>query len=165
MLFPGWLYVTKRRRHARRAPTSREAPLRVFNVVDAHGVHSVDPQNKVHDLIAAAHEDTEIFPLIKNYNVLTQEWDQGVAAMLKDPAARNNLERQLVIFLAANPSYRGISLDLEDLPDDAQAGYHSLIEELYSQMHPKNLRLFVNESVGADDSEFAELAQKPTASC
>ncbi len=54
-----------------------------------------------------------------------------MAAMLKDPAARKNLERQLGIFLAANPSYRGISLDLEDLPDDAQTGYNSLIEELY----------------------------------
>ena len=64
-------------------------------MVDAHGVHGVDPQNKVHDLIAAAHEDTEIFPLLKNYNVLTQEWDQSVAAMLKNPAARDNLERQL----------------------------------------------------------------------
>ena len=27
-------------------------------------------------------------------------------------------------------------------------------------MHPKNLRLFVNESVGAEDSEFAQLAQQ-----
>ena len=38
--------------------------------------------------------------------------------------------------------------------------YNSLIGELYRQMHPKNLRLFVNEGVGADDSEFAELAQQ-----
>ena len=159
MLFPDWLYVTRADGTLEGAYTA-EAPLRAFPVLDAHGVHSVDPQNKVHDLIAAAHEDLEIFPELKNYNVLTQEWDQHATAMVKNPAARFNLERQVMTFLAANPTYRGLSLDLEDLPDDAQAGYHSLIGELYALMHPKNLRLFVNESVGADDSEFAELAQQ-----
>src|SRR6267154_823570 len=126
-----------------------------------------DPQRKrwkrlrrILDAVAAAHEDLEIFPELKNYNVLTQEWDQHATAMVKNPAARFNLERQVMTFLAANPTYRGLSLDLEDLPDDAQAGYHLLIGELYARMHPKNLRLFVNESVGAEDSEFAELAQQ-----
>jgi cellulose synthase/poly-beta-1,6-N-acetylglucosamine synthase-like glycosyltransferase/peptidoglycan/xylan/chitin deacetylase (PgdA/CDA1 family)/spore germination protein YaaH len=159
MLFPDWLYVTRADGTLEGAFTA-EAPLRAFPVLDAHGVHSVDPQNKVHDLIAAAHEDTEIFPELKNYNVLTQEWDQHATAMVKDPAARLNLERQIMTFLAANPGYHGLSLDLEDLPDDAQAPYHLLIGEMYGLMHPKNLRLFVNESVGADDSEFAQLAQQ-----
>ncbi len=159
MLFPVWLYVSGADGTLLGAQTA-EAPLRVYNVVDAHGVHGVDPLNKVHNLIAAAHEDTEIFPLIKNYNVLAQQWDQSVGAMLNNPVARNNLERQLATFLAANPSYRGLNMDLEDLPDDAIAGYHALIGELYHQMHPKNLRLFVNEGVGADDAEFAELAQQ-----
>ena len=51
--------------------------------MDAHGVHSVDPQNKVHDPIAAAHEDTGNLSSDQNYNVMTQEWDQHAAAMLK----------------------------------------------------------------------------------
>ena len=159
MLFPVWLYVTTPDGKLQGAQTA-EAPLRVYDVVDGHGVHGVDPQNKVHDLIAAAHEDTEIFPLIKNFNVLTQQWDQNAVAMLKNPAARSNLERQLATFLAANPSYRGLSLDLEDLPEDALPGYHALIGELYQQMHPRNLRLLVNEGVGAGDAEFALLAQQ-----
>ncbi len=158
IIFPEWLYVTTADGTLEGAQIA-EAPLRVYNVVDAHGVHGVDPQNKVHDLIAAAHEDTEIYPQLKNYNVLAQEWDHTVVGMLKNPAARSNLEHQLATFLAANPSYRGISLDLEDLPDDAQPGYNSLIAELYSQMHPKGLQLFVNEGVGDDDSEFAEVAK------
>ena len=44
-----------------------------------------------------------------------------LTAMLKNPGARFNLERQVMTFLAANPSYHGLSLDLEELPDDAQA--------------------------------------------
>ena len=159
MLFPIWLYVSGTDGSLLGAQTA-EAPIRVFNVVDAHGVHGVDPLNKVHNLIAAAHEDTEIFPLIKNYNVLTDQWDQQVGAMLGNPVARDNLERQLAMFLAANPNYRGLNLDIEDLPDDAIPGYHALVAELYHQMHPKNLRLFVNEGVGADDAEFKLLAQE-----
>ena len=158
ILFPVWLYVTKGDGRLQGASIA-QAPLQVFNVVDGHGVHSVDPLNKVRNLIAAAHEDTEIFPLIKNYDVLTQQWDPSVVDMLKSPAARNNLERQLATFLAANPTYRGISLDLEDLPDGAEPYYNLLIEELYAQMHPKNLRLFINVGVSTSDEEFVELAR------
>ena len=68
-------------------------PARVYDVVDANGVHDVDPQNKVRDLIAAAHEDTEIFPLLSNYNVMTQDWDAGVGVMLNNPAARRTSGR------------------------------------------------------------------------
>src|ERR1700761_7607934 len=158
ILFPVWLYVTKDDGRLQGASIA-QAPLQVFNVVDGHGVHSVDPQNKIRDLIARAHEDTEIYPLIKNYDVLTQQWDPSVVDMLKNPAARKNLERQLSTFLAANPSYRGISLDLEDLPDGAEAFYNLLVEELYAQMHPKNLRLFINVGVSTSDEEFVELAK------
>src|ERR1700721_2657493 len=90
ILFPVWLYVSTADGTLQGAQTA-EAPLRVYNVVDAHGVHSVDPQNKVHNLITAAHEDTEIFPLLKNYNVLAQEWDHPMVGMLKNPAARRTL--------------------------------------------------------------------------
>ena len=123
MLFPQWLYVF--------APDGRlqggedtEYPARVFDVIDAKGVRSVDPQNKVRDLIAATHEETEIYPMLSNYNVLKGDWDPDVSVMLKNPAARQNLEQQLSKFFAANPSYRGLSLDLEELPDDSIADYH-----------------------------------------
>src|ERR1700691_680610 len=78
ILFPVWLYVNTAGGTLQGPPTA-EAALAVYNVVDAHGVHSVDPQNKVHDLIAAAHEDIEIFPLIKNYDVIKQAWEPGIA--------------------------------------------------------------------------------------
>ena len=84
-----------------------------------------------------AHEDTEIFPLINNYNVMTQHWDARVGVMLNNPAARQNLEDQLSKFFAAKPSYRGLSLDLEELPDDSIDGYHALIGELYRADAPK----------------------------
>ncbi len=158
VLFPQWLYVVSPQGTLQGA-SAVQYPARMYNLVDANGVRNVDPQNKVHNLIAAAHADLEIYPLLSNYNVMTGDWDTRVGAMLQNPAARQNLERQLSKFFAANPSYRGLSLDLENLPDDAIEGYQSLIGELYRQMHPKDLRLYVNESVGGDNNELAFLAK------
>lgn len=158
MLFPQWLYVTSAD-GALEGASVAQYPARLYPIVTPRGVLGVDPQNMLRDLIAANHEDTEIFPMLSNYNVLTQEWDESVGPMLNDAAARQNLERQLAEFFAANPGYRGLNLDLEELPDDAVDSYYSLIEELYRQMRPKNLRLYVNEGVGADNSELALLAQ------
>ena len=76
ILFPVWLYVTSAD-GTLEGGLIAEAPARVYNVVDANGVHGVDPQNKVRDLIAAAHEDTEIFPLLSNYNVMNQDGNPG----------------------------------------------------------------------------------------
>ncbi len=157
MLFPQWLYVVSPQ-GTLQGGSAVQYPARMYNVIDANGVRSVDPQDKVHNLIASSHADLEIVPLLSNYNVITQDWDQAAGAMLQNPQARQNLERQLAKFFDANPGYRGLSLDLEDLPEDAMAGYQALIGELYRQMHAKNLRLYVNESVGADTDELTFLA-------
>ncbi len=94
-------------------------------------MHGVDPQNKVHDLIAAAHEDTEIFPLIKNYNVLTQEWDQGVAAMLKNPAARQQPGAPVgQSFWPPTPAIAASASTWRIFPTMRCAGYNSLIERV-----------------------------------
>jgi peptidoglycan-N-acetylglucosamine deacetylase len=158
VLFPQWLYVTSPQGTLQGA-SAVQYPARVFNVVDANGVHNVDPQDKVRNLIASAHEDVEIFPLLSNYSVLKQDWDPDVAQMLEDPAARQHLAQQLDRFFAANPNYHGVSLDLENLPDDALEDYQALIGELYRDLHAKGLRLYVNESVGASNDELAFLAQ------
>ncbi len=118
-------------------------------------MHGVDPGNKVQQAITNAHEDTEIFPLIRNYNLLTGVWDPVIGTVLNDPNARANMERQLDKFLAANPNYHGISLDFEEVPDDAQAGYQALMAELYSDFSKKNLRLYINVPTGTDKKMLA----------
>ncbi|HEY4050859.1 MAG TPA: glycosyltransferase [Acidobacteriaceae bacterium] len=158
ILFPQWLYVTSPQGTLQGA-SAVQYPARVYNVVDASGVHSVDPQDKVHNLVASTHDDLEIFPLLSNYNVMKQDWDPDVAEMLSDPAARKNLAQQLDRFFGANPNYHGLSLDLENLPDDALDDYQTLIGELYRKLHAKGLRLYVNESVGGSNDELAFLAQ------
>lgn len=149
MLFPVWLNVNDA--HGNLLGAVSEAPAHTYRVVDDKGVvHGVDPGNKVQQVIANAHEDTEIFPLIRNYNILTGLWDPVIGTVFNDPDARANMERQLDKFLAANPSYRGISLDFEDVPDDAQDGYKALMSELYADFSRKNLRLYINVPVSTD---------------
>ena len=148
MLFPVWLHVNDAAGTLLGAAPL--APAHTYPIVDAQGtVHGVDPNNDVHQTIANAHEDTEIFPLISNYNIITNAWDPVIGSMLKDPNARQNLRRQLDKFLAANPSYHGISLDFEEVPDDAESGYQALMGELYTDFSAKNLRLYVNTPTSA----------------
>ncbi len=66
--------------------------------------------------------------------------------------------KQVDAFLAANPSYRGLSLDFEDIPTNAQPGYIALITALYNDMHPTNLRLYVNTPVGDDDFDLKTIS-------
>ncbi|HEX6773764.1 MAG TPA: polysaccharide deacetylase family protein [Acidobacteriaceae bacterium] len=149
MLFPVWLNVNDATGNLLGAVS--EAPAHTYRVVDDKSiVHGVDPGNKVQQAIANAHEDTEIFPLIRNYNVLTGLWDPVIGKVLNDPNARATMRRQLDAFLAANPNYRGISLDFEEVPDDAEDGYRSLMAELYDDFSKKNLRLYINIPVGTD---------------
>src|SRR5277367_3364103 len=120
LLFPDWLHVSTA--DGKLSGATSLFPVKVYDVVDAAGVHNVDPENRVARTIAAAKEDTEIFPMLNDYDVAAGKWNgEVIGQMLEDPAARKSLHIQLDKFLFANPSYRGICLDFEEIPDkDAQ---------------------------------------------
>jgi cellulose synthase/poly-beta-1,6-N-acetylglucosamine synthase-like glycosyltransferase/spore germination protein YaaH/peptidoglycan/xylan/chitin deacetylase (PgdA/CDA1 family) len=121
-------------------------------------VHDPDYQDKVKKVIQEAKEDTEIFPAINNYNPHTQQWDAGVGNVLMDPDRNAALLQQITSFLATYPAYRGISLDFESLPDADEQVYLSFIQALYAQMHPRNLRLYVNVAVATNDNVLKAIA-------
>src|SRR5271155_5864434 len=62
LLFPEWLHIVT----PDGGLTSYTFDRRPFPVVDRGGVHGVDHERKVAHTIAAAAEDTEIFPLVNN---------------------------------------------------------------------------------------------------
>ena len=154
LLFPEWLFVS--------LPAGKLQGVtldnRVYDIVDSRGVHDVDQQGKVKRLISAAKEDTEIFPLMSNYSISKQDFNAAIGDILKDPDKRQALLDDTDRFLAAFPAYRGISLDFEEVPDDAEQGYQAFIGDLYSRLHAKNLRLYVNTGVSAPDQELKFLA-------
>jgi cellulose synthase/poly-beta-1,6-N-acetylglucosamine synthase-like glycosyltransferase/peptidoglycan/xylan/chitin deacetylase (PgdA/CDA1 family)/spore germination protein YaaH len=155
LLFPQWLHVDAPQGTllATSVDSHREYP-----VVDGAAVHDPDDLNKVKRVIQAAKEDTEIFPHLNNYNPNTQRWDPAIALVLNDASKRAALCQQIVRFLTAFPAYRGLSLDIENLPDNASPGYLSFIHELYGDLHARNLRLYVNTVVSTTDDDLRQIA-------
>jgi cellulose synthase/poly-beta-1,6-N-acetylglucosamine synthase-like glycosyltransferase/peptidoglycan/xylan/chitin deacetylase (PgdA/CDA1 family)/spore germination protein YaaH len=161
MLFPEWLHVN--------APTGNLLAMsgdniREYPVIDGAVVHDPDDENKIKRVIQGAKEDTEIFPHLTSYNPHTQSFDSSVGSVLTDAGQRTLLRHQIIRFLTAfrTPKgewvYPGLSLDIENLPDDAGPAYLTFIRELYADMHPRNLRLYVNVGVSTEDSDLKLIA-------
>ncbi len=155
ILFPEWLHVD--------APQPVLLAInndshREYPVIDGSVVHDPDDLDRIKRVIQAAKEDTEIFPHLNNYDSNTQNWDSGVGDMLKDPAKRTALRQQIIRFLTTFPAYRGLSLDFESLDDDAVPAYMSFLRELYADMHPRKLELYVNTVSATEDDELKQIA-------
>ena len=155
LLFPEWLHVD--------APQGTLLAIngeshREYPVVDGATVHDPDELGKVKWVIQASKQDTEIFPHLNNFNPNTQDWDPAIANVLADGGKRAALRQQIVRFFAAFPAYRGLSLDIENLPDEASPVYLNFIRELYSDLHARNLRLYVNTMVSTTNDDLRGIA-------
>ncbi|HEX3891957.1 MAG TPA: glycosyltransferase [Terracidiphilus sp.] len=155
LLFPEWMHVDGSK------PTLMgidNESHRSYPIIDGNTVHDPDDLGRIKRTIQLAKEDTEVFPHVNNYNSTSLVWDAGVGDLLKDPANRAALRDQILRFLSAYPSYRGLSLDFESLNDDALPAYTTFIHELYAEMHPRNLRLYVPTAVGTSDAILKAIA-------
>jgi peptidoglycan-N-acetylglucosamine deacetylase len=154
LLFPEWLHVVTTNGEV----VSYTQDNRPYDVVDKAGVHQVDREGKVERTVAANHVNLDIFPLVNNYDAKRQIWAPEVSGFLTNDAARASFVQQIHNFLAGNPTYRGLSLDFEEIPTSAQPGFRALIAALYDDFHPRNLRLYVNTPVGDDDWDLKFMA-------
>ena len=156
LLFPQWLHVNAPQ-PALMAMSGDN--IREYPVIDAGGVvHDPDDMGRIKRVIQEAREDTEIFPQLNNYDPHTQNWDSAVGGLLADPARRATLRRQILSFLDAYPVYRGICLDFESLDDDKEDAYVTFIEELYADLHARNLHLYVDVAAATDDDDLKRIA-------
>ena len=154
LLFPEWLHVITPDGHL----TAFSADNTPFPVIDNSGVHGVDRENKVAHVITAAKEDTEIFPMVNNYNPKEGVFEDNVGQFLASADARANFLRQVDRFMAANTFYRGLTLDFQALGPQDQANYNLLIAALYADFHPRNLRIYVNVPVSASKDTLSFIA-------
>jgi cellulose synthase/poly-beta-1,6-N-acetylglucosamine synthase-like glycosyltransferase/peptidoglycan/xylan/chitin deacetylase (PgdA/CDA1 family)/spore germination protein YaaH len=150
MLFPQWLHVDI----AQNALTamSSDNTLREYPVIDGTTVHDPDDLNKIKRVIQATKEDTEIFPHLNNYNSRTGLWDPDIGKILADDDKSAHLREQILRFFVAYPVYRGLSLDFESLEDSSIPAYERFIGEVYTDLHARNLRLYVNVPAAAEDA-------------
>ena len=153
LLFPEWLHVVT----PDGALKTYTEDNRVVDVITPTGVQVVDREGKVWRTVADAKEESslEIFPMVNNYNIKTQSFDAGIGAVLNSATARAHLRQQAMQFFAGNPHYRGLSLDLENIPDEAQDGYRAFIQEIYGDLHGRGLKLYINAGVNEFPATFA----------
>ncbi|HWA95557.1 MAG TPA: glycosyltransferase [Terracidiphilus sp.] len=161
LLFTGWLHVTSSDPHL--AGINNETH-HSYHIVDGNTVHDPDDLGRIKHVIAAAHEDTEVFPHLDNFDSATQSWDANFGQVLADPDQRTQLIGEIVHFLTAFRTdkgdwvYPGLSLDIESLPDKAIPDYLSFIQQLYSTLSKRNLRLYINVPVSTPASELKQMA-------
>jgi len=155
ILFPVWLHVSEPDGNLMDESSDDR---REYRAVDSHGVHDPDEMNKVKNVIAATREDTEIFPNLSSFNPQNQTFDPAIGGVLTDPVKNQALRAQIISFFAGLPVYRGLSLDLENIPDNAQEAYLQFIQALYSEMHARNLRLYINVEISTDDDTLKRMA-------
>jgi cellulose synthase/poly-beta-1,6-N-acetylglucosamine synthase-like glycosyltransferase/peptidoglycan/xylan/chitin deacetylase (PgdA/CDA1 family)/spore germination protein YaaH len=156
MLFPQWLHAYPP--DGTLMAVSGDNTIREYPVIDGNTVHDPDDLNKIKNVIVATKEDTEIFPHLNNYNAKTGIWDAGIGQVLADDEKRAHLREQLMRFFTALPVYRGLSLDFENLDDSSMPAYLAFIQELYAEMHPRNLRLYVNVAAATEDQYLKQMA-------
>jgi len=154
-VFPQWLHALS---PAGNLMAINNDTHREYAVVDGATVHDPDDGDKVKRVIQTTREDTEVFPHLNNYNTTTQSWDANFGTVLNDPGKRAALRAQILRFFTAYPFYRGLSLDFESLPESASPAYLAFIHELYGDLHPRKLGLYVNTAVATSDSDLKPIA-------
>jgi cellulose synthase/poly-beta-1,6-N-acetylglucosamine synthase-like glycosyltransferase/spore germination protein YaaH/peptidoglycan/xylan/chitin deacetylase (PgdA/CDA1 family) len=155
LLFPQWLHVDSPQGTLMMMSGDN---LREYPVIEGATVHDADYLNKIKHVIQVNHTDTEIFPALNNFNPHTQEWDRGVGDVLQDPQKSASFREQIARFFATYPVYRGLSLDIESIPDEDDDAYLNFVQALYREMHAHNLRLYVNVAVATSDSDLKTIA-------
>lgn len=155
LLFPTWLQVNT----SDGAIKSMTVEGREYNLFDSSGVvRDPDQEDKIKRVITASKEDTEVFPILSNYSLSKQSFDDGIGSLLENAGKRAAIRSQVLRVLAVSRLYRGISLDFEDVPDKDLKAYLQFIQELYADLHSRNLRLYVNVMVSAEDAELKTIA-------
>src|SRR5579883_2762691 len=152
MLYPEWLHVL--------GPEGTVQGLdqetyHYFNVVQDRKERPVDDQ--VMAFLKSEETGMEVFPLVNNFD--ETEWKPEIATFLMNPDARASFRRQIDAFLASD-KYRGLMVDFEDFPKNAQPGYLALLGELSADLHAKGQKLYVSVPARDRDFDYATIAAR-----
>ncbi len=150
ILYPEWLHVTTNDGRIQSVTQLNK----LFDVIQNGRVQAID--DKVMPLIRFEKTETEVLPLINNFDPTTNQW-MDISRMLNDSEARQNFRSQLAQFLASD-NYKGINLDFENIELKDQPAYRTLIAELYEDLHQHGMKLHISVPVADKDFNFSYLA-------
>ncbi len=154
LLFPEWMHVLTADGRLQ-AVTELNT---LYDVMDDKGKpRPID--EKVMSFLKGEKAQTEVFPLVNNFNPVDNQWDPDLTAkFLADPAARQRFRNELVAFLGTD-QYKGLTLDIESFPENSRDDFRQLVQELYGDLHAKGLKLYVAVPVNDKDFDYAGIAQ------
>jgi len=153
LLFPEWMHVL--------TPDGRLQAVTelntLYDVMDEKGKpRPVD--DKVMPFLKGEKAQMEVLPLVNNFDPITNEWRPELTAQfLGNPAARQRFRSELMTFLSTD-QYKGLTLDIEAVPDNSRNDYHALVQELYSDLHAKGLKLYIAVPVNDRTFDYAGIA-------
>src|ERR1700724_512665 len=105
LLFPEWLHVITPDGKLN-AYAANNMP---YGVIDHGTVRQVDREAKVARTVASTHVNLDIFPQVDNYDPRKGLWVPEIGNFLSDETLRTGFIHQVDTFLAANPTYRGLT--------------------------------------------------------
>jgi cellulose synthase/poly-beta-1,6-N-acetylglucosamine synthase-like glycosyltransferase/peptidoglycan/xylan/chitin deacetylase (PgdA/CDA1 family) len=154
LLFPEWLHTLTADGRLQ-SVTETNA---LFDLMDDKGKpRPVD--DKVMPFLKSEKAQMDVLPLVNNFDPITNRWQPDVTAkFLADPAARQRFRNELMTFLATD-QYRGITLDIEAFPESSRGDYKTLVQELYSDLQAKGLKLYIAVPVNDKQFDYSAVAQ------
>ena len=152
ILYPEWLHVVTPDGNIQAVSPENK----LYSVLQGGKVQPVD--DKVMQLLRFEKADMEVLPLINNFDPVRNEWMLSIADMMNDPQARAAFRQQLLTFLASDDKYKGINLDFEGFPAEAQAGYKLFVQELHEEFRSRGLKLHISVPATDPDYDYAFLA-------
>lgn len=101
------------------------------------------------DIIAQNKPNMPILPVVQNS--VDDNWDgAGLAQLVGDPARRTGKVQELLTFVLGH-KFNGLTLDLENIPPEAQQNLQTFVSELHDSLHAHGLSLAIAAPF-ADDS-------------
>src|SRR5579862_1326037 len=150
ILYPDWLHVLTPDGHLQAVDDQTNT---FFDLVQNNRVRSVD--DRVMPFLKAENSAMEVFPMVNNFD--GTEWVGGITGFLNDPAARAVFRKQVATFLASD-HFHGLMVDFEAFPKVGQPGYVALLNELASDLHARNMKLYVSVPAHNEEFDYAEIS-------
>src|SRR5205085_1846764 len=113
---------------------------------------------KALDLVRRERPSMPILPLVQNYQ--NEQWNpQLLARAVATEQSRQRLINALLQTVDEN-KFRGVTIDLEEVPASSQSNLYRFMEELYSTFHQRGL--IVAQAVPFDNSDWNYRAYEAT---
>jgi peptidoglycan-N-acetylglucosamine deacetylase len=129
----------------------RDLDLLIPNVLDAvssDGKLEAEQDTKLSGFLQSLQTrtppvDLQVMPMVQNYDPKTNAWcPPSMLQMLANPAARENLARQLEEYADAEHQ-AGIVVDFESMPKSSMTDFERFTHDLAVDLHARNLKLMV----------------------